>query len=549
MSANIQTIKDATPCIFNPSGLAARRQYLYAQFRQARGDVLCLQEARSRAGRWPGPGILTWRSGALKGQYGCEIWVRAEVASPPLQLQDWKILKAMPRLLCVTCSAPQFPVTIISAHAPHADRPDAEARTFWQELSAAVRRAPPQRALVLGLDANGDFHSTDAENLLIGDLVAQGEPSRNDELLLELCITAGLEAPGTFSPIQVGPGWSWQHTSGRRKRLDHLLFRPGPWEHHSASQAWDFDVVNSAIDHVAIRVRSSLTLPSCRPPAPRQRRPTSDEAAAIGARLWPLTNTSPNACSSPDLDIAKLTAGYAQAVQHLPARPRVVARQPYLHSRTVIALQYLRDWRAQIRVLKRNLRLTFLKAVLQAWRSRPYDVHTALYQQRLVLGAYTLHERRLQAKVHDRARGDKIRHMTQLIAQACHTWHNTGQPLPALIHLRRASRRAADRRSVFAAGGYDITDALEEQFRQQEGGQLVSASQLRAKCSTWTATPAPGCPQAMPTLLELEQCCLRQKGGKAPGPDNILNEIWRLYPPQAGAMAVASLCPDRSQQP
>ena len=534
MTANIQTIKDANPCIFNPSGIAARRQYLYTQVQQLRADIVCLQETRSRAGRWPGPGLLTWRSGAFKGQYGCEVWVRADVTSVPLTLQDWKILVSTPRVLCVTCSAEAFPVSIISAHAPHADRPDAEARRFWQEITSAVHRVPAHRALVLGLDANGDFHAADPEHALIGELPAAGEPGRNDDMLLEFCVVAGLEAPGTCASVQLGPGWSWQHTSGRQKRLDHLLFRPGPWEHHHASQAFDFDIVNQARDHVALRVRSTLTLPRSAGFSPRPRRATGPEATQIGARLWPAVNLDPTHAAAPAGEIARLTSSYATSVRNLPARPKLCVRQPYLRSQTVHALHYLRDWRVQLRVLQRNLRLTILSAVLAAWKGNAQNVHAAVYQQRLVLGAYTLQERKLQNQVHDKARSDKIRHMTQLTAQACEAWHATGQPMSAIVHLKWASRRAADRRGVFAAGGYDINDALEEQFRLQEGGQLVTEGQLQAKFQAWAHTPTTGCPQAMPTLLDLEQGCLRQKCGKAPGPDTIPNELWRQYPQQAG---------------
>ena len=192
LTANVQTIRDATPCIFNPSGLAARRQYLYQQTLACAADVVCLQEARSRAGRWSGPGLLTWRSGAANGQYGCEVWIRAGVVDPPLQLTSWRILFSVPRILCVTCTDTRFPVSVISAHAPHADRPDAEARRFWQSMSDLVRQVPSTRALVIGLDANADLHAQDEEGMLIGDLLAASEPGRNDDLFLEFCLNTGL---------------------------------------------------------------------------------------------------------------------------------------------------------------------------------------------------------------------------------------------------------------------------------------------------------------------------------------------------------------------
>ena len=534
VTANVQTIKDATPSIFNPSGLAARRQYLYSQVRECQADVVCLQEARSRAGRWNGPGLLTWRSGAHKGQYGCEVWINAAVVHPPLQLSDWRILHSTPRLLCVTCVAARFPVTVISAHAPHADRPDSEARSFWKALAATTRRTPASRALLVGLDANGDLHAADDEGFLIGDLLARSEPARNDDLLLEYCLTAGLEAPSTFSATQIGPGWSWQHTSGRRKRLDYLLYRPGPWTHTMSSQAVDLDIVNTAQDHVALRVRSTLTCPRPRPHTARPRRATANELLDVSRQVW--RHLRPNMAEWPHRDAmtSQLQKVFNTAVRQLPPKPPVAARQPYLHANTLQAFMYLRDWRAQIRTLTNNVRLTLLKAVWDAWHGHEVDVHFSLYQQRLVLGAYWLQERALQRSVHNRAKKDKLRHMHALTSSAVDAWHSTGQPMQAILPLRWASRRAADRRAVYAAGGYNIEAELEEHFRLQEGGEQVSPGQLAAKLAAWTQTPSPSCLQALPTLSDLEQCCLRQKIGKAPGPDQIPNEVWRQYPPEAG---------------
>ena len=429
--------------------------------------------------------------------------------------------------------ARRFPVTIVSAHAPHSDRPDKEAKAFWAALASLVRTVPASRALLLGIDANGDLHAADDEGLLIGDILSQADPSRNDDLLLEFCLVNGLEAPGTFSSVQTGQGWSWQHTSGRHKRLDHLLFRPGPWAHASASQAFDFDIINATRDHVALRTRSVLTCPRPRPPRPRERRATADELDEISQQVWQNLQPDFNSWTHSDGMMHRMHAVFNDAIRCLPAKPPPSARQPYLHAHTLAALTYLKDWRTQIRILQRGVRVTILRAVWDAWHRKPVDIHFSLYQQRLVIGAYWLHERVLQHKVHNRAKQDKLRHLQALTSRAVTEWHSTGQPMQAVNHLRWASRKAADRRSVFAAGGYDIEAALEEQFRAQEGGEHVSPAQLAAKCDKWVSSPAPPCLRALPTLTDLEQVCLRQKAGKAPGPDRIPNEVWRSQPARA----------------
>ena len=121
LTVNVQTLKDGNPNPFNPSGHAAKRQYYYDQFLRQAVDVACLQEARSRQGRWSTAGVLTWRAGASKGQYGCEIWVRPGLLQPPLTLSSFRILASSPRCIAITSVDPRLPLTIVSAHAPHAE--------------------------------------------------------------------------------------------------------------------------------------------------------------------------------------------------------------------------------------------------------------------------------------------------------------------------------------------------------------------------------------------------------------------------------------------
>ncbi|CAE7257580.1 unnamed protein product [Symbiodinium sp. CCMP2592] len=445
-TANIQSIKDACQLGIN---------------------ILCLQEARSKAGRWAVGGWLTWRSGALKGQYGCEIWVKPSIVSPSLQLSDWRILHSCPRLLVITCVSEQFPVTICSAHAPHSDRPDAEARAFWELLATVLQATPRRRAIVLGLDANGDFCSADDEGVLIGTLISQHEPSRNDEYLLELCLRFGLFAPSTFSDTQVGEGWSWQHTSGRRKRLDHPRFQAGPWEVERSSQALAFDIVNVQQDHVALWAHAILRATAPAVPRPRQRKCLPAEVRGAGSDIWSrIQRQTPVGC---------------------PAQ-----------------VQQLLD-------------------VYSAWR------------QGLALALSTC----TQAAVHP---GQDFGGGSVATETACHTFagtnsalaHQEGRALESISKLRWASRRAAERRAVHAAGGYNIEQELEEQFRAQEGGRAVTPEQIRAAQRSWAHSPTVPCPQAVPTLLQMEAACRRQQAGKAPGPDLVLNELWKHFPVSAG---------------
>ncbi|CAE7253370.1 unnamed protein product, partial [Symbiodinium sp. CCMP2592] len=539
LTANIQSIKDPRQSVFNPSGHGARRQYLYRQLLDMHADIVCLQETRAPAGRWATGGWLSWRSGADRGQYGCEIWVRPDIVSPPLSLASCKILKATPRLLVITCVDERLPLTIFSAHAPHQDRPLHEAKGFWSELHQALHQAPRLRPRLLGIDANADFCAQDVEEQCIGSLIAAHPPTSNDEFLFEFVTVNGLDSPATFPEYQDGQGWSWEHTGGKRKRLDHLLFSTGDWQHHSTAQAWDFDIVNSYRDHVALRSRSTLFRPSPVGRTARRRAvlggPFVEE---LGRHFWEqLPSPHETAISSGEAVFTLQDAYRKFAQQHASSRVLKV-RQPYLAPETVRCLYQLRDWRCQLRHSRKLHRQHTCRWAIARWRRRPRSIrlqHLAdLRMARHYTAALAFQEAKAQDYVHGLARKDKQAHFLALTTAALQHWHAHGRPMESINHLKWAARRAAERRQVYAAGGYDIDEALEEQFRLQEAGIRTDAAQVGAATRSWLRRDALPCTQAVPSLLQAEDSCRRQAPNKAPGPDGVPNAIWHHFPAQAG---------------
>ena len=437
LTANVQSMKDAPSSIFNPSGHAARRQYLLQQASLIPCDVLCIQEARSKTGRWSTGGWLSWRSGHQKGQYGCEVWIRPEILQPPLGLDDWRILTSSPRILLITCVDARLPLTVCSAHAPHADRPDAEAASFWQDLRLALLRAPSSRGIVLGIDANADFFAQDESGDLIGTRLASGDPGRNDMYLLELCLQLGFTAPATQVDVQVGPGWSWEHTSGLRKRIDHLLFQMGPWEVSSTSQAHDLDLGHSVRDHMPLRASATLRGPAVSPRRPRLRRWTALEILQFGGDIWHTVRNQLPFSATPDQCLDVLLREYSAGLAKRPPRPPVQPKQPYLSPSTVQALSDLRDWRQQLRNVTRAYHACCLHICFRGWRRiavAPADLAARRDSCRLC-AVMLSQERRLSRRVHDQARRDKQQHFLRLTEAATEQWHSEGRAVEALSKL------------------------------------------------------------------------------------------------------------------
>ncbi|CAE7783050.1 unnamed protein product [Symbiodinium sp. CCMP2592] len=218
---------DVAESFFNREGHGQRRIYIAQQLQSLDVHVAFLQECRSRPGRWSSHGFLSFRSGAEKGMFGVEIWVRPDVVSPKLDLDDFRIRFASPRLLLVQCQRSDFPVTLVAAHAPHAERPEHEIRRFWQDLRVQLLPACNRGVVLAGIDANADFVGRDEEEVLVGDLLSLRPARLADDLLLACLHDTSLAAPGTWAETHSGPSWTWQHTGGKVQRLDHLLVTGG----------------------------------------------------------------------------------------------------------------------------------------------------------------------------------------------------------------------------------------------------------------------------------------------------------------------------------
>ncbi|CAE7782217.1 unnamed protein product [Symbiodinium sp. CCMP2592] len=543
VTANVQTMHDSRASFFNPSGHGQRRQYLYSQVDKLSLDIVCLQETRSKGGRWDTAGLLTWRSGAAKGSYGCEIWVRPHLTNPPLRLDDWRITNATPRSLIIVCKRADFPLAIAVAHAPHSDRPAAEIHQFWSSLQASLCQLPRTLTLVIGLDANADLLWADEDHAFIGDGLGCGEEGAGEQGLFDTMQRFRLTAPASFSDIQVGPGWSWEHTGGTRKRLDHILLQAGSWQYRRSCQLPEFDILNGRRDHMPLLVECELR---GRPaPAARLRPPpraTALQAQTLAADLWQGLSPSIGAVVSVGHEVQALKRRHLRLLRALPSPPRRPIRQPYISSSSVAALEKVRQGREQLPALRANVEWQQRRFLLQVWRhccARP-DASTArpdptgLQHARLLLQACNLHVRGLQQKAHYLARADKQAHFRSLTLAAARHWESTGVPLESIRHLRWASRKSHERRAVHAAGGYDIDPELEDQFRAQEGASRVEAAQLSQAAVSWMSSPCLPCFEAVPSLLQLEQLCIRQAPAKAPGPDGLRNELWRSQGAHAG---------------
>ena len=189
--------------------------------------------------------------------------------------------------------------------------------------------------------------------------------------------------------MQLGETWSWEHTGGSRKRLDHLLFSTGHWTHGRASQALDIDIINSVRDHVALRVLTTLHHSAPVGRVCRERRCTGEEIRQDGESFWasvPFDLQSGRPCGSVVETFREKCASW---VKTLPPRVPLSPKQPYVSAMTLRWLGQLRDWRSQLRYVNK-LRCNAARRLVLA-RSTFFD----LRQQPLPIGTSMVGHRRL----------------------------------------------------------------------------------------------------------------------------------------------------------
>ncbi|CAE7501391.1 CPK3, partial [Symbiodinium sp. KB8] len=295
----------------------------------------------------------------------------------------------------------------------------------------------------------------------------------------------------------------------------------------------EFDILNGdARDHMPLCCQVQIPGRACQDPRPSGRYAV-DRASDVATAVW--FSVTPRFDLSPSAQVSTFMRQHAAAVKALPRRPPFVKRQPYLSDEAAVILSDLRDARAELRTLQAALASSTLRAAFARWCdcTRPVDPEAQHHCLRLQIAHYQSVAFSLRVRAHSLARRDKKQYFESLLTDAAAHWHATGRVQESANKLAWASKTARQKREVRAASGFDIDADLQAQFQQQEAGRIVTTEQLAAHFSAWQQHHRDACPLALPTLLDLEAMCRSQKRGKAPGPDQVRNEVWKCQPDQA----------------
>ena len=250
-----------------PQGVAVfgKRALLKQQLIEGQLHVVAFQETRV-LGDCVQPDadfVMLHSSCDSNGCFGCALWlsktvpvVHSQQRSLYFTKEVCTVILAEPRALIVQVDLSGFPVTLISAHAPHDGHKQLGSADFWRRIADAVSSRPSGAQLVVFTDSNG--HLGSASSSAVGMAGAECE-NQAGAAFHAFLVSHGLFVPSTFPEYHQGQHLTWKVGSSSGHRLDYVAV-PEEWcAGDLVSSVWhDFDHVHDADDHQPVRLHCEL---------------------------------------------------------------------------------------------------------------------------------------------------------------------------------------------------------------------------------------------------------------------------------------------------
>eukprot|EP00435_Cladocopium_sp_Y103_P035191 s524_g9.t1 len=277
-------------------------------------------------------------------------------------------IKGDSRSLLLRIDAPFLRCVLIAGHAPHSGQSYEEIDDWWRQLSLAIPSGLRTWPVLLLTDANtvvGEHFDEHIGDWQSGKFEAKSEP------FVEFVHHHDLLLPATHASFQRGPGETWQHSGGKKRRIDYIGI-PMAWALSSCA-SWVEEAFDPAIlstDHSAICVE--VRYKSIAAPHPRARLQTKLEVP----QDIDMTHLCGHALMQPSFHVDVHT--HAGAVQTqleaaLARHPRSSVKQPLkktMSASTWEVVQAKRECRQHLSEADRVQKATLLEQCFLAWKGK-----------------------------------------------------------------------------------------------------------------------------------------------------------------------------------
>ena len=402
--------------------------------------IAALQETRGQEGQTTVGSYLRYSSGAVKGQFGTEVWLHKTL--PFLQFAESEdnvcftpgrlnVVHKDPRRLLIKFQFKSWRILIASLHAPHRACESPVIHDWWTKTRQLVYKYASAAFVILAGDANASVGSITGVNL--GHVAAEAEDLPGQywrELLHEVeCFL-----PCTFEESQHGDTVTYvQKRNGQGCRPD-MIGVPLAWGCGEVA-AWTAPEIHAALstqDHTATCVRISLNLKAPQPGKMSARKKLTPEAL-----LDPRNHAAVTAALERMPKVSWETSSHAHAaivVHHLQrelgeinnkAMPR--PRHPYLTESTWQLQRQVTAWKRSMHRLQQRKK-SQLKAILfDAWKtSNSTPAQESPLQCRWLLKAilselaHMYHVSILCRRLRQACRADRDQYVADLASQVAH---------------------------------------------------------------------------------------------------------------------------------
>eukprot|EP00438_Fugacium_kawagutii_P035579 Skav200697 [mRNA] locus=scaffold343:224008:229565:- [translate_table: standard] len=560
-TANVLTLgenhRDAT------SVVGSRMQTLMAQFQSEHFHIVGIQESRHRAvSMFPNDAFIVLAHSALpSGHEGVQVWFNTVdpfcPALRPFRKQDLFLVFSDPTMIIIRVHHPGLRCLVICCHAPHSARPLDEQHAFWTRLSKHIASAERDLPLVFLGDANA--HLGEFVTPSVGSEAPVPENS-SGQLFHEWCLTHQVFLPSTFSSMHHGSSITCLYANGSGgARLDYIgLSLQADLRSVRSWISDSIDLSTTRLDHLVAcceclwHVTYRTAPPSTKPPFVL---PTFSDPRLIATfqQLWEMR---------PFLPLAHLDVhAHADALsQHILTVARAATRclgvrsirrrKPHISLDTWQLVDCKRWCFRQLRSLRSVQSDYVLRCCFAGWSSsvRQQQLRTACIEHCRALRR-CLAWFQWQHDWYSQAAKRALRHedcafFANLAAQAGKTYTRSGlqglwKQIKFLLpkHKGRKAQPFLDHHAEFL-----------RHFEALEFGHTLPEAHLRSQTHRaqqqrrLTEQPFQISLDLLPSVVDVEAQCLRQRPGKASGPDGLPPDLFHFLAPIVAQPLTGLLC-------
>ncbi|CAE7307735.1 unnamed protein product [Symbiodinium necroappetens] len=486
-------------------------------------QIAFLQETRCQKGHSRSGGYLRYASGASRGQWGTEIWLKADApifchaaggsARSTISAQAVTSLHTDPRRVILRLCIKPVPLLLVSVHGPHRATEGPLVEAFWDETLRLLQHFHKSDFLIFGGDCNAAIGSVKSDHF--GDHAAEPEDVAGVALhhiamswvvgRIQSYTSPGIHAAqahqdhiAACATIQLTLGPASLSTTGRRRTI--------------RAQAFAEPAVRES-------VRAAL---ESLPPVPWQ--------VSVHAHAAILAD--------------HLQQGLGNISQAQGPRPK----HAYLQEASWALQRRLSRIRRALSHRQHLLRRHALLACLKVWRQANLEwVHEFLecpwiQQLRVLIATQMLHMRKAGQLLRESCRNDRAAYVENLADQISAGASNDvfAAYHKLLFHRRKKPYQIEPLPTILDALGAPCLD-MQARFQRWRGhfGALEAGIEtsfqglvdaLPSPGQDTTVAPHPRDIQQVPSLSSLQHVLAATKGGKAPGIDMLPPELSKGFP-------------------